>query len=140
MQKGKNLEEIFLEARIKVDQADYPMISTLAGKLTQDKLYDLLTPYLYYNWGPYHKLDDMYEVSTIESKSCNLEKKYSKLTIWAKQMAKINGEDKLSALDILLDSSNENDFFIPKKDKKIFTELSTPSPDICMMYIPLHKF
>lgn len=45
---GKNLEEIFLAARGESSDSDFPMISSPEGKMVQDKLYNLLTPYLYY--------------------------------------------------------------------------------------------
>lgn len=49
MQKGKNLEEIFLETAKKVDGLGFPMISSPAGKTVQDEIYPYLTPYMYYH-------------------------------------------------------------------------------------------
>jgi hypothetical protein len=46
LEEGKNLEEIFLKSRQKSWTADYPMISTKAGRAIDDKLYKLLSPYL----------------------------------------------------------------------------------------------
>jgi hypothetical protein len=46
LSEGKNLEEIFLKSRQKSWTADYPMISTKAGRAIDDKLYNLLSPYL----------------------------------------------------------------------------------------------
>ncbi|WPU65659.1 hypothetical protein [Peredibacter starrii] len=46
LKSGRNLEEIFLEAREKSQAADYPMISTEAGKYTSEYLYTLMLPFL----------------------------------------------------------------------------------------------
>lgn len=45
---GKNLEEAFLEARLNAQDVAFPMISTVAGNLVTDEVYDSITPYLYY--------------------------------------------------------------------------------------------
>jgi hypothetical protein len=48
MKKGKNLEEIFLEARAMDDTPGLPMISTPAGQSVNTLIYDKITPYLYH--------------------------------------------------------------------------------------------
>lgn len=47
MQKGKNLEEIFLETRKVDDTPSLPMISSSAGLAVNSILYDKITPFLY---------------------------------------------------------------------------------------------
>ena len=50
LKKGKNLEDIFLSARIaSVDTPDFPMINTSAGVAINDLIYKMITPYLDYN-------------------------------------------------------------------------------------------
>lgn len=49
LKKGKNLEEAYLEARKKVEGEGFPMISSIAGQQTQQTLYPLLTPYMYFH-------------------------------------------------------------------------------------------
>jgi hypothetical protein len=49
LKKGKNLEEAYLEARKKVSGEGFPMISSIAGQQTQQMLYPLLTPYMYFH-------------------------------------------------------------------------------------------
>ena len=49
MKKGKNLEQTYLDARMTGNVPDYPMISTIAGKNVDDKLYKLLVNFLDYN-------------------------------------------------------------------------------------------
>lgn len=57
--KGKNLEEVFLEARSRFTDMSFPMISTPQGLEVQSRIYDPITPYLYYyhetsnKFGPY---------------------------------------------------------------------------------------
>lgn len=48
MAKGKSLEEVFLTARSNYADTSFPMISTPQGRDVQARLYELLTPYLYY--------------------------------------------------------------------------------------------
>ncbi|MDD4973680.1 MAG: hypothetical protein PHY93_04985 [Bacteriovorax sp.] len=48
MKKGKNLEEIFLEARAMDGTPGLPMISTQSGQVVNTLLYDKITPYLYH--------------------------------------------------------------------------------------------
>lgn len=49
MQKGRNLEDIFLETSKAVDGLGFPMISSPAGRIVQDEIYPFLTPYMYYH-------------------------------------------------------------------------------------------
>lgn len=46
---GRNLEEFFEMTRTQTSGAGFPMISTPEGLEAQDKLYPLLTPYMYYH-------------------------------------------------------------------------------------------
>ncbi len=48
LQKGKNLEEVFLEARDKDDTPAFPMISTPASQSVTALLYEKMTPYFYH--------------------------------------------------------------------------------------------
>lgn len=78
---GKNLEDIFLKARMYGDTPDFPMISTPEGKEIQDMLYDLITPYLFYNDKGSSKLDDMYSTKKIDEISCRSENRFNKLMV-----------------------------------------------------------
>lgn len=49
MQKGKNLEDLFHEAREANGGKGFPMISSPAGIAAQEELYPYLTPYMYYH-------------------------------------------------------------------------------------------
>ncbi len=49
MNKGKNLEDLFLETSKEINGAGFPMISTPAGSIVQDEIYPYLTPYMYYH-------------------------------------------------------------------------------------------
>lgn len=76
---GKNLEDIFLKARMNGDTPDFPMISTTEGKEIQAMLYDLITPYLFYNNKESSKLDDMYSARRIDEISCRSENSFNQL-------------------------------------------------------------
>lgn len=47
MKKGKNLEDVYLEARSDSQDSGFPMISTQAGTEVNKLLYETLTPFLY---------------------------------------------------------------------------------------------
>jgi hypothetical protein len=48
MKSGRSLEDVFLDARKEEDYASFPMISSPAGKELDDRLYSVISPYLYY--------------------------------------------------------------------------------------------
>ena len=48
MEKGKNLEEIFLKTFSNRGETAFPMISSPVGMDLQEELYKLMSPYLYY--------------------------------------------------------------------------------------------
>lgn len=47
MRRGRNLEEVFLEAMKKKKDTSFPMISSSIGKEIQDIMYPLISPYLH---------------------------------------------------------------------------------------------
>lgn len=79
MKEGKNLEEIYLLARQRGFHPDFPMISTPEGKNIQELLYNLITPYLYYNsvnsfFNPsFLELSQMYYSKNLKEMMCSLE-------------------------------------------------------------------
>ena len=48
LKPGKNLEEVFLEARLNSSDSGYPMISTSENDKIVNDVYNNITPYLYY--------------------------------------------------------------------------------------------
>lgn len=52
LKKGRTLEEVYLAARSRFTDSSFPMISSPQGQEVQDRLYDPMTPYLYY-YNPY---------------------------------------------------------------------------------------
>ncbi len=81
MKPGKNLEDIFLAAREKAWTADYPMISTKNGRLIDDLLYKMITPYLNYNDGQFNSFSNQYpsRSETFENTVCSQSKNYDQL-------------------------------------------------------------
>lgn len=79
MKPGKNLEEIFLSARSGDSNADFPMISTENGREIQNLLYELMTPFLYYNDQVSSKFNDQYDIKKIDQANCMFDKKYNEL-------------------------------------------------------------
>lgn len=95
---GRNLEQIFLLARKAGTSPDFPMITTPEGGEIQSMLYELITPYLYYNINEESKkLDDLYSVEKIAEISCTLAKKFNDL------MGIISNVEKIKPLALSLD-------------------------------------
>lgn len=69
MKSGENLEDIYLKARKNALAQDFPMISSNAGKLANDVLYNLTKNYLKYD----NKLSNVEKDFTYQYKNSNLE-------------------------------------------------------------------
>lgn len=77
--KGKNLEEIFLDARSDFYDMSFPMISSPQGQDIQKRIYDGITPYLY-NYDPKHdKLTPFLEKEFATGEYCNADTTHNKL-------------------------------------------------------------
>lgn len=81
MKKGRNLEEIFLVARMRGDAPDFPMISTSEGAAVDELLYKLMTPYLRYNKSSITDLDESYSPNYMrfERQVCALNQNFNLL-------------------------------------------------------------
>lgn len=87
MEKGKNLEEVYLESRMVGKNIDFPMISTQEGQDIQDLLYKMLTPYLYFNDSRSDfDYSNMYNVKNVNEKICSLEAQNKKLNLLLDQI------------------------------------------------------
>lgn len=75
LKRGENLESAFLKTRINDTTADFPMISTPEGKNIQDKIYDLLTPYLKYAGRADKLTPELIKTASDDGYACN--KNYS---------------------------------------------------------------
>ncbi len=94
MKSGKNLEEVYLNARKSSDNPDFPMISTPEGQVAEAELYELITPYLYFNYKNKNDFDSMYNRKKIDQISCQHQDDYKKLQNFiAKQSAVLKDLD-----------------------------------------------
>lgn len=66
MKPGKNLEEIFLEARKVGPYADFPMISTPAGRAVNEVFYSKVSPFFTYNDSTTNDFSYLYDVTKID--------------------------------------------------------------------------
>lgn len=90
---GKNLEEIYLSAREKYQDASFPMISSDVGKMVQDKLYPLLTPYLYYFDAKADKLSPYLQTESLGLEAfCKSAKTFNELGALLEDMQKVSQE------------------------------------------------
>ena len=89
MRPGKNLEEVFLSARLGSIAPDFPMISTESGKMVDDLLYKIMSPYLVYNVKAHDDFYKSYDLKNLSLAVCKTEDHYSSL---------INQIDKIEAL------------------------------------------
>jgi hypothetical protein len=80
MKKGKNLEEIFLEARAQDSSSGLPMISTAAGVESNAALYEKITPYLYsFDYRHPEKLTQFLEENSSVEKQCKADRDFESL-------------------------------------------------------------
>lgn len=104
MKKGKNLEEIFLDARSQSDaEPDFPMISTEEGKAVNDLLYKMLSPFFDFK----NKSSSFFENQYLTNKKfetlvCEIGKNHQQLDSLLKQYEEMTAiTDKLQSDDFL---------------------------------------
>lgn len=86
MRPGKNLEEVFLSARLGSTAPDFPMISTESGKMVDDLLYKVMSPFLNYNEESVDDFYKSYDLKNLSQSLCKTEDHYSSVI---KQIEKI---------------------------------------------------
>lgn len=79
MQNGKNLEDVFLEARAMDQTPSFPMISTPQGLKANALLYENMTPFLYYDDPKYDKLTPYLQAHSDERQMCLSEENFLSL-------------------------------------------------------------
>lgn len=79
MEKGKNLEEIFLKARAEGSCPDYPMISTPEGRSIDQAIYNLMSPYLSYNTQHFPQFSEIYDGVDYSKATCKTAQQYNEL-------------------------------------------------------------
>jgi len=92
--QGKNLEEVFLEAREKSTDVGYPMISTDEGKSIVDDIYKNISPYLYSYDAKADKLSGYISSSTDAAISCKRDQQLTALTALIEDIEKIKNAPK----------------------------------------------
>lgn len=100
MKKGKNLEDVFHEARNANDGKGFPMISSPAGIAAQEELYPYLTPYMYYH-DEYRgmsldKIDTYLRATNSAELICVRNRDYIKLTALVKLIENLSKVEKAS--------------------------------------------
>jgi hypothetical protein len=96
LKTGKNLENVFLEARNDSGGIGFPMISTTAGIAVQDSLYPLVTPYMYYhadtlpNGAEVNKIDKYLMNNSPDILICQREEQFKNLMDLLKNIEEIN--------------------------------------------------
>lgn len=87
LEKGKNLEEIFIESRTTGSTPDFPMINTKEGLAVNEMLYRLITPYLNYNSNDTTNYASSYvrRGEKFEEQVCRIESNHNQLLELLKQ-------------------------------------------------------
>lgn len=84
---GRNLEDVYLEARRTSDSIDFPLISTSAGKELEKKFYNHLSPYLYFSEAKEsEKLRTYLEEDMASGQYCVADEKFLSLIIEAEKL------------------------------------------------------
>ena len=100
LKKGRNLEEIFLKARLQDRSPEFPMISSMEGDIIHQALYNMLLPYMRYDKSGEHKFTDFREsydlnYQDFERHVCSLNQQHNSLMDilqQAEKMEKISKE------------------------------------------------
>lgn len=110
LEKGKSLEEIYLEARENYSDKSFPMISSPQGKFVQEKIYDQITPYLY-SYDPKHdKQTPWLENEFATGKYCQTNENYQKLISEVEQLLKVNNTVNAREADLAFKKATEEYF------------------------------
>ena len=80
MQKGKTLEEVFLNARDSFNDLSFPMISSPIGMELNEEMYDNITPYLYRYDATHDKFSPYVTSEAGKGQACEEPKNYQELT------------------------------------------------------------
>jgi hypothetical protein len=102
MKKGKNLEEIFLDARNESDaHPDFPMISTEEGRTVNDLLYKMLSPFFDFKNNASTFFEDQYLATRkFETLVCEIGQNHQQLDSLLKKYEEMTGiTDKLQSDD-----------------------------------------
>jgi hypothetical protein len=91
--KGKNLEEVFLETRKNYQDRSFPMISSPQGIEIQNKMYDPLTPYLYYYDTSGNKFSPFMEEEILKGDQCKIDEQFRELIQWSEILAKSSNNE-----------------------------------------------
>jgi len=79
LEKGKSLEEIFLAARSDHFDLSFPMISSPGGIEAQSKLYDPITPFLYFYMPKADKFIPFIEEDFFKKNVCQIDEQHQTL-------------------------------------------------------------
>ena len=105
---GSNLEDMFLEARVAGNDADFPMISTDEGNVVNEAIYNLLSPYLRFD----AKMGDRFAVdftkfymreNELETRICSLNQNHATLKKLLLQYESIAGINNILVKDEFID-------------------------------------
>lgn len=102
--KGRNLEEMFLKARLAADYTpDYPMISTPEGAEVDAKIYKMISPYLNYNEKTTNDFSKQYSKSpeVFEEQVCKINKNHNDIKNFLKDFENVTH---------VTDEINKNEF------------------------------
>lgn len=110
LKKGRNLEDVYLRARVIGELPDFPMISTPEGIEINNMMYKLITPYLNYNSDKDRRITDFRDMyseqnTEFEKKRCDLRGNFEQFQ---------NLLDQLSPLESALDYLNIDNLYIAR--------------------------
>jgi hypothetical protein len=92
MQKGRNLEDVFLETLYQDTKPSFPMISSPAGNEIQGRLYELMTPYLFFDEkdNNFDKMNNYLVYTSSENQCRQAEKDFDELNSLLNSMQAIS--------------------------------------------------
>lgn len=94
MKEGKNLEDLYINAKDATREPEYPMISTEAGNIASKYLYELILPQLLYNKDLKNHFTRQYGKTSEElnARICEIDNKFEEANTFLRDLEKVNSK------------------------------------------------
>lgn len=116
---GKTLEEVYLSARGKFVDPSFPMISSPAGGDVQSRIYDALTPYLYYYNPHSDKLTPFLERMAFARGECSIDDGFRELMVNVDEISRVTGSALREKMDAFRGAVTEYHSYLHDLKKKM---------------------
>ncbi|WP_408098600.1 hypothetical protein ACJVC5_06730 [Peredibacter sp. HCB2-198] len=94
LKEGRNLEDLYINAKDGTKEPEYPMISTEAGQIASKYLYEMILPQLLYNQDIKNHFTRQYGKTSEElnARICEIDNKFEEANTFLKDLEKVNSK------------------------------------------------